>query len=217
MRPRPNPEAAVVYHKGKNVVTSAVVRAVPDKTSTETYTSILERADQFFRGVESTQPESLQCGRGCSLCCYGLFEIGSADVPLLAEGLEKLHHKRRAMVIRRAQEIVASSVHPELRDCAPEEKAEFFERTASTPCPNLNERGECLMYEHRPLVCRTFGLPLRDGDRYIGDICELNFREAAQPAREAAAWDLQWEDALGAEDVYTIPEAIVLIARMRGW
>jgi len=131
--------------------------------------------------------------------------------------LEKLHPKRRAMIIRRAQDIVTASAHPDLRDCSPAEKKAFFDRTASTPCPNLNERGECLMYEHRPLVCRTFGLPLRDGERYIGDICELNFREAGQPLREAAAWDLQWEDALGVEDVYTIPEAIVLIARLRWW
>jgi Fe-S-cluster containining protein len=217
VRTAPNHEAAVVYHKGKNVVTSPVVGAVPDKTSTETYISVLERADDFFRDVAAAQPQSLQCGRGCSLCCYGLFEIGSGDVPLLAEGLENLHHKRRAMIVRRAQEIVASSAHPDLRECTPAEKEAFFERTASTPCPNLNERGECLMYENRPLVCRAFGLPLRDGDRYIGDICELNFRDASQPQREKAAWDLQWEDALGAEDEYTIPEAIVLIARMRGW
>ncbi|HEX3067132.1 MAG TPA: YkgJ family cysteine cluster protein [Thermoanaerobaculia bacterium] len=190
---------------------------MPDKSSTETYISVLERADDFFREVAGSQPQSLQCGRGCSLCCYGLFEIGSGDVPLIAEGLEKLHPKRRSMIIRRAREIVSSSAHPDLRDCTPAEKDAFFERTASMPCPNLNERGECLMYEHRPLVCRTFGLPLRDGDRYIGDICELNFREASQPERESAAWDLQWEDVLGAEDEYTIPEAIVLIARMRGW
>ena len=34
--------------------------------------------------------------------------------------------------------------------------------------------------------------------------------------RLAASWDLQWEDELGPEDQYTIPEAVVLIARMRG-
>lgn len=121
------------------------------------------------------------------------------------------------MIIRRAQEIVASSKHPDLRECTPEEKEAFFERTASTPCPNLNERGECLMYDNRPLVCRTFGLPLRNADEYIGDICELNFTDSSQSDREGAAWDLQWEDALGAEDEYTIPEAIVLVARLRGW
>jgi len=213
----PTPKAAVVYHKGKKVVTSAVVRRVSTKSPDETYTRILDRADDFFRSVAESQPQNLQCGRGCSLCCYGLFEIGSGDVPLIAEGLEKLHPSRRKMIIRRSQEIVESSKHPDLRNCSSDVKEAFFERTASTPCPNLNERGECLMYDNRPLVCRTFGLPLRNADEYIGDICELNFTAAPQRDRESAAWDLQWEDALGAEDEYTIPEAIVLVARLRGW
>jgi Fe-S-cluster containining protein len=217
VRAAPNPEAAVVYHKGKKVVTSAVVRRVSTKTPDETYTRILDRADDFFRSVAESQPQNLQCGRGCSLCCYGLFEIGSGDVPLIAEGLEKLHSSRRKMIIRRSQEMIASSNHPDLRDCSADEKNAFFERTASTPCPNLNDRGECLMYDNRPLVCRTFGLPLRNADEYIGDVCELNFTGAPQRDREAAAWDLQWEDVLGAEDVFTIPEAIVLVARLRGW
>jgi Fe-S-cluster containining protein len=96
------------------------------------------------------------------------------------------------MIVRRAQEMLTTSKHPDLRNCAPEEKDAFFERTATTPRPNLNERGECLMYEHRPLVCRTFGLPLRNADEYIGDACELNFTDAPQHDREAAAWDKQW-------------------------
>jgi Fe-S-cluster containining protein len=190
---------------------------VSGKSADETYTRILDRADDFFRSVAESQPQNLQCGRGCSLCCYGLFEIGSGDVPLIADGLEKLHPSRRKMIIRRAQEIVQSSKHPDLRDCSAEEKEAFFERTASTACPNLNERGECMMYDNRPLVCRTFGLPLRNGADYLGDICELNFTGAPQRDRESAAWDLQWEDTLGAEDEYTIPEAIVLVARLRGW
>ena len=89
--------------------------------------------------------------------------------------------------------------------------------TQAIACRSVMEAGECLIYEYRPLVCRTFGLPLRNGATYVGDICELNFTEAPQSEKESAAWDLQWEDELGAEDEYTIPEAIVLIARMRGW
>ena len=181
------------------------------------YKSILERADVHFGEVMRTQPQNLQCGAGCSLCCYGLFEIGSGDVPILAEGLEQLHPARRKRVIRKALEIVESSAHPNLRECSPEVKEEFFERTQSTPCPNLDESGLCMMYEHRPLVCRTFGLPLREGRKYVGDICELNFTKSTQKERMKAAWDLQWEDILGAEDEFTIPEVIVLVARMRGW
>jgi len=181
------------------------------------YRSILDRADGFFRSVMETQPENLQCGRGCSLCCYGVFEIGSADIPVLAEGLAELHPSRRQMIVRRAGEIIAESRHPNLRESTPREKDAFFQRTASVACPNLDDSGACMIYQHRPLVCRTFGLPLRDGKRYLGDVCDLNFKEASDQQRLSAAWDLQWEDALDPEEEYTIPEAIVLIARSRGW
>jgi Fe-S-cluster containining protein len=179
----------------------------------ENYRAILERADQHFDSVMRSQPQNLQCGRGCSLCCYGLFEIGSGDVPVIAEGLEQMHPMRRKKIIRRALELSA----PNLRELAAEEKEAFFERTQSTPCPLLDESGACTMYEHRPLVCRTFGLPLREGRKYIGDICELNFTSSTRAQRMSAAWDLLWEDVLGREDEFTIPEVIVLVARMRGW
>lgn len=183
----------------------------------ENYRSILDRADAHFASVAASQPQNLQCGAGCSLCCYGLFEIGSGDVPVIADGLTSMHPSRRRKVIRRALEIVESSNHPNLRECSPAEKEQFFTRTQSTPCPNLDEQGLCMMYAHRPLVCRTFGLPLREGRKYLGDVCELNFTESTRDERMRAAWDLRWEDILGVEDEFTIPEVIVMVARMRGW
>jgi Fe-S-cluster containining protein len=183
----------------------------------DNYRRILERADGFFAKVSREQGQHLQCGRGCTFCCYGLFEIGSGDVAVIADGLSRLHPMRRAMIIRKAEEIIESSKHPNLRECSPKEKEAFFDRTSSTPCPNLSDSGECLIYDSRPLVCRTFGLPIRDGGKYIGDICDLNFNEATAAEKREAAWDLQWEDAVGVEDEFTIPEAIVLAARLRGW
>lgn len=179
------------------------------------YRDILDDADAHFRDVARKQPQHLQCD-GCSLCCYGLFEIGAADIPLLAEGLSKLHPSRRKAIIRRAAGIVAAG-HPNLRETGAQEKDAFFDRTDSTRCPNLNDEGRCLVYEYRPLVCRTFGVPLREGDRYVGDVCDLNFGDATDEEKLDAAWDLLREDELGPEDEFTIPEAIVAIARMRGW
>ena len=174
------------------------------------YKGILDRADAFFAKVAGSQPAQLQCGRGCSLCCYGLFEIGAGDVAVLAEGLASLHPMRRKKIVRRALEIVDANAGLEPREA-------FFEKTANVACPNLDETGSCMMYEHRPIVCRTFGLPIRDGAEYIGDICELNFKTAAQADKERAAWDLQWEDVIESDDELTIPEAIVLVAHTRGW
>lgn len=183
----------------------------------DSYQRILDRADEFFRSVAGAQPQNLQCGRGCSLCCYGLFEIGSGDVPVIVEGLTKLHPMLRRKIIQRAQDIMAATAHPNLRECSPDEKVEFFDRTASVACPNLSDSGECMVYESRPLVCRTFGLPVRDRDDFIGDVCELNFTAATSDEKTSAAWDLSWEDELGREDEFTIPEAIVMAARLRGW
>lgn len=181
--------------------------------ASDDYRKILERADAHFTSVMQAQPQNLQCGAGCSLCCYGLFEIGSGDVPVIAEGLERMHPARRRKVIQRALEIEQIN----LRDVAAEEKEAYFDRTQSTPCPNLDDKGLCMMYEHRPLVCRTFGLPLREGRKYLGDVCELNFTAATKAEQMRAAWDLEWEDVLGPEDEFTIPEVIVMVARMRGW
>ena len=83
-------------------------------------------------------------------------------------------------------------------------------------CPALGEDGACAIYDSRPLVCRTFGLPLRDGPRFIGDVCELNFTTASRKEMETAAWDLQMEDVLGPDDEFTVPEAILLAARLHG-
>ncbi|HKB78211.1 MAG TPA: hypothetical protein VKH35_00715, partial [Thermoanaerobaculia bacterium] len=97
------PEAAAVYHTGKRIVIRLVVangriRKRPHRMS---YKNIVERADAFFHEQMSRTPQHFQC-EGCSLCCYGLFEIGAADIPLLAEGLAQLHPARRKRIVRRA-------------------------------------------------------------------------------------------------------------------
>ena len=181
----------------------------------ERYRGILDRADEHFRTVALEQPEALSCRRGCSICCHGLFEIGPADVTLVAEGLARLPAAVRLQIEARAELIMSATNPPDLRDCLPSEKEAFFNRTDAIACPALDETGGCLIYEHRPIVCRTFGLPIRNGAQFFGEECELNFTNATIADREKAAWDIQWEDELGPEDEYTIPEAILLGRRLR--
>lgn len=180
------------------------------------YNEILSAADRFFAKVAEEQPDALACRAGCSLCCVGLFEVSAADLSVIADGLDRLDRATRSAVVARARRIVDQTRHPVLREATPEAKREFFLRAGEIDCPALGEGGRCLIYNSRPLVCRTFGLPIRDGASYIGDECELNFLTSSREEKERAAWDLQWEDALGPEDEFTIPEAIVLIERMRG-
>lgn len=77
-------------------------------------------------------------------------------------------------------------------------------------CAFLNDKGECRIYEHRPYVCRTQGLPLRwieeinEEELYeMRDICPLN--EEGEPIVN-----------LKAEDCWTIgpfEEKLVMIQK----
>lgn len=179
------------------------------------YDEILRSADAFFRRVSEEQPKALSCGLGCTLCCHGLFEISAADLSVLADGLAALDPETRDAITRRAEAILEETDHPVLTECSPEEKEAFLQRADETPCPALGEGGRCLVYESRPLVCRTFGLPLREGEKFIGEECDLNFHDSTEQERARAAWDLEWEDVVGPDDEMTVPEAIVRIARLR--
>lgn len=60
-------------------------------------------------------------------------------------------------------------------------------------CAFLDGEGTCRVYEHRPYVCRTQGLPLRwidyDAGTELRDICELNLPgPALEELDEAACW-----------------------------
>jgi hypothetical protein len=66
-------------------------------------------------------------------------------------------------------------------------------------CAFLAHDNRCSIYEHRPAVCRSFGMPIKwtEGRTEARDICELN--EAAFPdvtvLRGSACWDMDKEDA----------------------
>lgn len=181
---------------------------------TDRYREILALADEHFEKVAAASAGEMQCRKGCTLCCHGFFEITAADVAMVADGVASLPAGTRNSLLARASEAMRRTEHPDLRDCSEETKEAFFARTENEPCPALSDAGACLIYESRPLVCRTFGLPIRNGAQFLGEECELNFKASSPARREEVAWDLEWEDVIGADDEFTVAEAIVLADRL---
>jgi Fe-S-cluster containining protein len=60
-------------------------------------------------------------------------------------------------------------------------------RAAEDRCAALDEDGKCLVYEGRPMVCRSHGVPVRLERRGLKVIesCELNFTERGPAAADA--------------------------------
>src|SRR5215470_9050885 len=46
--------------------------------------------DGWFKQVRETYANQMQCGKGCTACCYGLFDISLADAVEVACGFQKL-------------------------------------------------------------------------------------------------------------------------------
>lgn len=140
--------------------------------------ALVARVDEFERGVRARRAADMACRAGCSACCHAQLTVCDVEAELVRESLAALDDEARARLAARAE---ASA-----------------ERNATDACVLLEDDGRCAVYEGRPLVCRTQGLPLRYPEgvvpveavlaraRGTGDPltwCPLNF-EGAPPSPE---------------------------------
>jgi Fe-S-cluster containining protein len=140
-------------------------------------------ADAYRRGAHH-----LVCKPGCSQCCIGVFPIAHEDAARLREGLALLEQTDPEKS-QRIKKRVADSLtrldpwFPGDRTTGvlneDHEAAILFEEFANDePCPVLDlNHGTCDLYEHRPILCRTFGPPMRTAEDNLAT-CELCFIHA---------------------------------------
>lgn len=99
--------------------------------------------------------EHIQCRAGCSQCCHQTFRVSDVEGELLREGLQAAPPEVREDIVRRA---------------------EAYEADQRQPCPALSSEGHCRLYEHRPRICRKYGIPLWSPEEpQRVTTCELNF------------------------------------------
>jgi len=118
---------------------------------------LFAKVDAFFTRASAVHGPRITCHAGCADCCRRRFSVTSLEASALTEALAALPADRRGELAARARE-----GDPEV-------------------CPALDPDGRCAVYEARPLICRTHGLPLRfpppQGSRSLPvlDACPKNF------------------------------------------
>jgi Fe-S-cluster containining protein len=133
----------------------------------------IEREFQRNRDLHSGR---IQCRRGCTDCCHQLFQITEIEAAMVSAGVRELDPEVQRRIRARASGYIearrAMVSHGE-----PEAWGQLPPPGSRLLCPLL-EDGACLIYDHRPLLCRKFGIPLWNPDR-PGRVyaCELNFRD----------------------------------------
>ena len=119
------------------------------------YRSLVAKVDELCRGIHSEYGDSIFCREGCDSCCrhISLFPV---EAVALAAALHELSPEKSDQIRKLAGAASAEA------------------------CPLLNN-GRCLLYEYRPIICRTHGLPLltnREGEKAL-DFCPSNFKGIA--------------------------------------
>lgn len=130
------------------------------------YEALLRLADQLFEQMADKHPECVRCKIGCSDCCHALFDLTLIEALYLNHkfnecfaGSEKENLLETANIADRQVNRIKREAYRSLRQGKSEE--EVLEELAEMRirCPLLNEQEQCLLYEHRPITCRLYGIP----------------------------------------------------------
>lgn len=138
------------------------------------YLELVQRADHIFETVRKKHPDLIICRSGCDDCCSVYFQLSFIEAFYLS-GLFKqsLEPSVRERVMHQLDLLEPHYRNAEalLAGAEEQDKIEIASKL-KTPCP-LNEGHGCVLYEHRPITCRLYGIPQKIGNKVIS--CPNNF------------------------------------------
>jgi Fe-S-cluster containining protein len=136
------------------------------------YSLFLALVSDRFSGASTKH--GARCRRGCHRCCSsGLFTVSPLDALYLRENLKRVPASVRRRVIAQAgatldlleQRGFNFRKDPLLRSSRAADR--LGRESSGIRCPALNEKNQCLIYDHRPLLCRLFGPTVRGQRRTV--------------------------------------------------
>lgn len=137
------------------------------------YRALVAKVDAFFGRVQGRYADRMRCAAGCSGCCGHHLTVSRVEAESIARHLSAMPDREREALRARAAALGSSD----------------------GPCPALDAEGRCGIYEARPLICRTQGLPMRVGSSalpVLGEtdaqglsVCPLNFEGEPLSALDA--------------------------------
>ncbi len=130
----------------------------------ESYLSLRRRIDRFSASVHARYLDEIHCRRGCFDCCKAGLTLTAVEAVNLGQFLG----------FSRDRVLLQAGQHP---------------LHLEGYCSFLGEAGQCRVYEERPIVCRTHGLPLAYADEPEIVTCEKNF--SVHPPHRSAVLNME--------------------------
>ena len=147
----------------------------------EDYCTYLHLITKKLNPYFASQTPYIFCKEGCSRCCRkGEYPCSELEFAFLKLGYAALDLQTQKQIVAKVLKIN-------------EEKQNYKGTVFNYECPFLiNDR--CSVYNYRPLICRTFGLPYYDEDNNIKvPFCVydgLNYNQVYDMERKAISVDM---------------------------
>lgn len=136
----------------------------------ERYEAIRADVDAVFTKFENEMGDLVKCGKGCSDCCYALFDVTLVEAMYInAKFNEKFSGLERAAILDRADKAdrqiykLKRKVYKASQAGSPANEIMLEVAKARVRCPMLDDNDLCSIYEERPITCRLYGVPTAIG------------------------------------------------------
>lgn len=134
------------------------------------YEAIVAEVDAVFKKFETEMPDLVKCGKGCSDCCYALFDVTLVEgMYINARFNEKFSGMERSAILDRADKAdrqihkLKRKVYKASQEGRPVNDILMEVAKARVRCPMLGDDDLCAIYENRPITCRLYGVPTAIG------------------------------------------------------
>lgn len=104
----------------------------------QNYRALLAKVDAKFAEIHGKYEQSMRCARGCYTCCAPHLTVSPIEQAAI-----RAHFDAHPDALAKARAVERQDPH------------------AGGHCTFLDEKGHCSIYEARPIVCRSHGVPLK--------------------------------------------------------
>jgi Fe-S-cluster containining protein len=129
-----------------------------------TYEFLVDKADGAFREIRESHGGCVKCEPHCSDCCHAVFGLFLVEAGYLKQQFDRIPPEQKREVLQRVNETERGLRRLESKMRAHGDDPAMQARILATErirCPLLNEEKECVLYAHRPITCRVYGVPTR--------------------------------------------------------
>ena len=143
------------------------------------YEALVDQVGQVFNKVSSEFTDEVKCKPTCDDCCHALFDLTFVEALYIKNKFDELFSGKIRFDITEAANQADRTLGMMKKEAykrheAGESDASIIAQVSKmrVRCPLLGEEGKCMMYDHRPIACRVYGIPTSAGGQ--GHTCGLS-------------------------------------------